>query len=252
MPKIEKENPLNVVLIQEIQRYAILLDIMRVSLRNLELGIKGIVVISPELEVMMTSLNQNIVPLMWSGSYFSLKNLGNWFTDLSDRYKFFETWATKGLPYVQWISAYTYPTGFTTALLQKFARKDDKSPPIDKLDFDFIPIPRPVADIQDHAKDGAFITGLFLEGGKWNHEKQNLMEPEVMELACAMPVLHFKPIPKRTKPLQNIYECPCYYYPSRQAVGSRESFMIKIDLKTGEQPSEFWVKRGTAILMSLA
>jgi len=72
-----------------------------------------------------------------------------------------------------------------------------------------------------------------------------------MELACAMPVLHFRPIPKRTKPLLHVYECPCYYYPSRQAVGSRESFMLKIDLKCGEQPSEFWVKRGTALLMSL-
>jgi len=59
MPKSEKENPLNVVLIQEIQRYNILLNTMRISLNQLEMGIKGIVVISPELEIMMISLNQN-------------------------------------------------------------------------------------------------------------------------------------------------------------------------------------------------
>lgn len=101
-----------------------------------------------------------------------MKNLANWFTDLSDRYKFFETWSVKvNAPFVQYISYYTYPTGFTTGLLQKFARKDDKSPPIDKLDFDFIPIPRPPQDIQDHAKDGAYIYGLYLEGAKWNHDK---------------------------------------------------------------------------------
>lgn len=28
--------------------------------------------------------------------------------------------------------------------------------------------------------------------------------------------------------------------------------MLKIDLKLGEQPSDFWVKRGTALVMSLA
>jgi dynein heavy chain len=137
-------------------------------------------------------------------------------------------------------------------LLQKFARKDDKSPSIDRLEFDFIPNPRPENDIQEHAKDGAYVKGLYLEGGKWNLDKQCLMEPEVMELACAMPVMHFKPKEKKGKALPGIYECPCYYYPSRGAQGSKDSFQMRIDLKTGDQPPEFWIKRGTALLMSLA
>lgn len=56
------DSPLTVVLIQEIQRYNILLAIMRSTLEQLEKGIMGLVVISPELEKMMTSLNQNLVP----------------------------------------------------------------------------------------------------------------------------------------------------------------------------------------------
>jgi dynein heavy chain len=83
-------------------------------------------------------------------------------------------------------------------------------------------------------KDGAFIAGLFLEGAKWNNDKQCLMEPDVMELVCSMPVLHFKPIPKRAKALQNIYECPCYYYPNRQGGIGKDSYMLRIDLKTGD------------------
>ena len=209
-------------------------------------------VISPELEAMLSSISQQIVPLAFDFAYFTMKPLASWFEDLKLRYEFFNNWYLKSIPYVQWISAYTYPTGFTTALLQKFARKDDKSPSIDKLEFDFIPIPRPEGDIQEHAKDGAYIKGLFLEGGKWNHDKQCLMEPEVMELACLMPVLHFKPILKRVKALVGVYECPSYYYPKRGAQGSRDSFMMRIDLKIGEMPAEFWIKRGTAILMSLA
>jgi len=161
------------VLVQEIQRYNILLSVIVISLDQLEKGIKGEVVISPDLEVMMTSLGQNIVPIKWSFAYLSLKNLANWFVDLNERYKFFEGWSNKVSmpPCVHWISAYTYPTGFTTGLLQKFARKDDKSPPIDKLDFDFSPTPRPVNDITEQPKDGAYITGLYLEGAKWNHDK---------------------------------------------------------------------------------
>mmetsp|Transcript_6338 Transcript_6338/g.7546 ORF Transcript_6338/g.7546 Transcript_6338/m.7546 type:complete len:83 (+) Transcript_6338:4192-4440(+) len=78
-----------------------------------------------------------------------------------------------------------------------------------------------------------------------------LCEPEVMELYVPMPVIQFKPISKRTKPPQNVYECPTYYYPIRKGTVERDSYMMRIDLKLGESPSEHWIKRGTALLMSI-
>jgi dynein heavy chain len=41
---------MTVVLVQELQRYNILLNVLRASLEQLEKGIKGLVLISPELE----------------------------------------------------------------------------------------------------------------------------------------------------------------------------------------------------------
>lgn len=121
---------------------------------------------------------------------------------------------------------------------------------IDRLDFDFAVIPRPVNDITEYAKDGAYVTGLILEGAKWNKEKQHLMEPEIMELYDNMPVIHFKPITKRTKALPNSYGCPVYYYPNRAGSVSRDSYIMQVDLKSGEVPPTFWIKRGTALLLS--
>ena len=69
-------------------------------------------------------------------------------------------------------------------------------------------------------------------------EKNFLCEPEVMELYVEMPVLHFKPIVKRTKPPQNVYECPCYYYPKRQGSVDKDSYMMKIDLRLGPEQSQ--------------
>jgi len=43
-------NPLKVVLMQEITRHNVLLDVVHVSLTNLEKGIHGIMLISEELE----------------------------------------------------------------------------------------------------------------------------------------------------------------------------------------------------------
>lgn len=49
-------------------------------------------------------------------------------------------------------------------------------------------------DITEPPKDGAYISGLYLEGAKWSFEKMTLMEPDVMELTVLMPVIQFKPI----------------------------------------------------------
>ena len=193
---------------------------------------------------------ENKVPAMWSFAYFSLKPLASWLKDLTERYNFFTEWVQNGAHTCFWISAFTYPNAFTTSLQQRYSRKAGM-PSIDKLEFDFAPMNRAVADFVEPAKDGAYIYGFFLEGAKWEEEKGHLMEPEVMELFVAMPVIHFKPIPKRTKALQNVYECPTYYYPIRKGSVDKDSFMFMIDLRLGDQPAEHWVKRGTALLMSL-
>lgn len=118
-----EQNPLDVVLVQELQRYNILLRKLSAQLAQLESGMKGLSVITQELESIQKSLEQNLVPAQWGDSYFSLKPLASWIADLKERYSFFTTWATKGTPHHFWIGAFTYPTGFTTSLLQKFSRK---------------------------------------------------------------------------------------------------------------------------------
>ena len=45
---------------------------------------------------------------------------------------------------------------------------------------------------------------------------------------------------------------PLARYPVRTGTRERPSFMISIDLKSGTVDSDFWVKRGTALLLALA
>lgn len=56
-----------------------------------------------------------------------------------------------------------------------------------------------------------------------------------------------------TSPLfpPGMYSCPCYYYPNRAGSSDRASFVIGIDLRSGTMTSDHWIKRGTALLMSL-
>jgi len=250
---MKDDNPLNTVLLQELQRYNSLLSLIEIDLKALDRGVQGMSVITEYLEKIMRNLLDNRVPDVWSIFYFSLKSLSRWTEDLNERMDFFTHWCQRP-PYVYNLNAFTYPNGFSTALLQRFSRRSFGANivSIDRLEFDFGIVNRAICDIQDYAKDGAFVTGLILEGAKWNNDKGYLMEPEVMELYIKMPVLHFKPIPRRTKALPNMYGCPVYYYPVRQGTVDRDSYIMKIDLKSGEQHPNFWIKRGTALLLSTA
>ena len=106
------------------------------SLSSLQLGLKGLVVITPELESVLSALTNGIVPELWSKCYPSIKPLGTWVRDLLDRVEFFNEWIDLRLPAIFWLSAFTYPTGLTTGVLQTAARKNVVS--VDSLSWDFV------------------------------------------------------------------------------------------------------------------
>lgn len=131
-----KKTPLDVVLLQEIQRYNVLLRKTRNSLKELQQAIKGLVVMSPQLEEIFTCVHEGRVPSVWLIAYPSLKLLGAWTRDLVNRIEHFSEWAqTTHPPLLFWLAAFTFPTGFLTAVLQTSARLWNVS--IDSLSWEF-------------------------------------------------------------------------------------------------------------------
>ncbi|XP_062849650.1 dynein axonemal heavy chain 2 [Trichomycterus rosablanca] len=243
-------SPLNVVLLQEIQRYNSLLHTIRTSLIELEKGIKGLVVMSSSLEETFQCIYDARVPPLWEKAYPSLKPLASWTRDLCQRVEQFACWAEKAHPPVLfWLSGFTFPTGFLTAVLQFSARQHNVS--VDSLSWEFI-----VSTVDDNnllfpPKDGVFIRGLYLEGAGWDKKNSCLVEAEPMQLVCPMPTIHFRPVENRKKIAKGMYSCPCYYFPVRSGGAGRPSFVVTVELKSGSVPSDHWIKRGTALLMSL-
>uniref|UniRef100_A0A1Y1MBZ3 Dynein heavy chain C-terminal domain-containing protein n=2 Tax=Photinus pyralis TaxID=7054 RepID=A0A1Y1MBZ3_PHOPY len=245
------KTPLDVVLLQEIQRYNALLIGIRVSLNDLQKGIKGLVVMSSELEDIFVCIDEGRVPSPWLKTYPSLKLLGSWTRDLVLRVDHFSQWAeTIKPPMFFWLSAYTFPTGFLTACLQAAARTMEV--PIDMLGWEFT-----VQTVEEYAivekpSSGVYIKGLYLEGGGWDKKTSTLIEPQPMQLVCAMPLIHFKPTEQLKKRTRGLYQCPAYYYPIRTGMQGWPAFIVAVDLKCSSEGSDYWVKRGTALLLSLS
>ncbi|KAM9836557.1 LOW QUALITY PROTEIN: dynein axonemal heavy chain 2 [Aulostomus maculatus] len=246
----EKPSPLNVVLLQEIQRYNSLLDTIMFSLVELEKGIKGLVVMSSSLEETFHCIYDARVPPLWEKAYPSLKPLAAWTRDLCQRVEQFARWAeTAQPPTLFWLSGFTFPNGFLTAVLQSSARQNNVS--VDTLSWEFI-----VSTIDDNnllhpPKDGVFVRGLYLEGAGWDKKNSCLVEAEPMRMVCPVPTIHFKPVENRKKMAKSMYLCPCYYFPVRSGRAGRASFVVAVELKSGAVTPEHWIKRGTALLMSL-
>ncbi|XP_042636359.1 dynein axonemal heavy chain 14 [Orycteropus afer afer] len=156
---------------QEIERFDKLLSVIHKSLENLQLALKGKVVLTQKLEDIYDSFLKMRVPTLWQKcSYKSCKPLSSWVNDLIQRLNFFNTWAKmaytaihrrymrfltawkqssssisqkskhpaqsdlfEGFPVKYWLPAFFFPEGFLTAVLQDYGRIKGIS--IDDLTF---------------------------------------------------------------------------------------------------------------------
>jgi dynein heavy chain, axonemal len=103
-------NSLSVVLGQEMFRFNRLTSRIQATLVEVQKAIKGLVVMSDELERMFQALLSNQVPELWAKvAYPSLKPLGSWVKDYQRRIHSMMQWLTTGLPVCFWLPGFFFP-----------------------------------------------------------------------------------------------------------------------------------------------
>jgi dynein heavy chain len=263
---------MNTVLVQEGQRYNRLLAVMHLSLRDLQRALKGLVVLSAELEAMGNACFDQRVPAVWTSSaYPSLKPLSPWFKDLLQRLQFITTWIDIGTPAAFWISGFFFPQGFLTACLQNYARKYKF--PIDTVAFSFVMKDEVYEELVDKPEDGCYIYGLYLEGARWDKRLKTLIDPKPKELFALMPCIHMFPQKDRLTPQSGIYRCPVYKILTRtgtlSTTGHSTNFVTWIEIPSDKETifrsslvsetnaqikfcdQDYWIKAGVACFCAL-
>lgn len=257
------EESMNTVLQQECIRYNKLIAVMELTLPDILKALKGLVVMSNELEAIANSIAVNQVPSSWSSvAYPSMKPLSAWVGDLMDRLKFIQEWIDFGVPAVFWISGFYFPQAFLTGSLQNYARKHRY--PIDTVEFNFELKTEDWHKLTKKPEDGVFIRGLYLEGARWDATVGSINDSLPKQLYTEMPVIHLNPEQNRKEVMSGIYRCPVYKILSRRGTlsttGHSTNFIMWIEIPSnrtnimnnvGKSDQEEWIRAGVAAFSSL-
>lgn len=244
MAKAEERTPYTVVALQEADRMNGLTNEIKLSLRELELGLKGELTITNAMEDLSNALYLDEVPESWTKkAYPSMQGMSAWFIDLLQRIKQLENWTTDfQLPVVVWLSGLFNPQSFITAVMQSMARKNEW--PLDRMTLQVDVTKKNKEDFNAPPREGAYIYGLFMEGARWDVQTGLIADSRLKELTPSMPVLFLRAIPVDKMDTKNAYECPVYKTRQRGP-----TYVWNFFLKTKENPAK-WVLAGVGLLLS--
>lgn len=212
---------MNTVLLQEVIRFRNLTEVIRDSLKNIQKAMKGLVVMSAELEDVGNCILIGTIPKVWQGkSYPSMKPLSGYYADLLLRLNFFRKWIEDGPPIIFWLSGFFFTQSFLTGCLQNFSRK--YTLPIDLLIFEYVIQTTRSAGVRP--EEGQYVNGLFLEGARWDIKLNSICESHQRVLYDTLPIVWLKPVEKSKAKVIPTYDCPVYRTGARRGVLSTTGY----------------------------
>lgn len=250
--KSKNFGPYDVVAIQECERLNHIITALSKSLEELEKGLNGELNITDAMEDLSRAIRFNKLPALWDSAagYPSNKSLNFWFEDLLKRHEQMINW-TKDLilPRVVNLSLLCNPMSFVTAVKQFTARAKGYS--LDDLDI-MTEVTNFSEDmVKEDAPNGVYVTGLFLQGAKWEDSNSDtpgfLTDMAPKEMDPKLPIMNIFAIPNKQKVTDGYYVCPVYHTTAR---GATYIFTSYLRMETEETDPVKWVLAGVALILS--
>lgn len=264
-------SPTEIVLLQELERWNMLVTRMEASLLDLSRALTGEIGMSDSLEELGDALFNGFLPSMWRAlAPDTEKALSSWMKHFSDRLAQYNDWMENGEPKVMWLSGLHIPESYLTALVQMTCRR--KNWPLDRsslyttvrasLPFlcthcDDLMINscscyqvtkfRTEEEVETRPEDGCYVRGLYLEGASWDLERGCLGKQHPKVLVEQLPIMQVIPVGGALK-LNNTFKTPVYVTQARRnAMGV--GLVFEADLYS-EEHSSHWVLQGVALSLN--
>jgi len=163
------------------------------------------------------------------------------------RHKQYKDWDEIEEPKVMWLSGLHTPESYLTALVQAACRA--KGWPLDKsIMYTVVTKEKNASAIKKKLDFGCYIQGLYLEGARWNSERECLDYQKPKELIEEMPLIQIIPVEANKLKLRNTISTPVYVTQDRRnSMGKGGVF--DADLKTDRHNSH-WILQGVALVLN--
>ncbi|TNJ28292.1 putative Dynein heavy chain [Giardia muris] len=252
LPQIRKKfkslSPTDIVLLQEIERFNILVKVISSSVAELQKALSGEIGMSEQLDSIATSFFIGQIPHNWLRfAPQTLKMLSSWIQHLLRRAEQYKVWHTQGEPAVMWLSGLHIPESYLTALVQITSRA--KRWPLDKSAL-FTTVTKYIQaeDVSEKLEFGCYISGLFLEGAAWDTTKDCLTYSKKKELITQLPLVQIVPAEASRIKLRNQFKAPVYVTTARTNAAG-QGLVFSADLSSYEHDS-LWILQGVAVILN--
>jgi len=242
----EDRGPYQFVFLQECEYMNGLVTEMVRGLGELQQGFRGELTMTEQMEQLAEALWREALPIWWVKLGFpSTRPLRSWLLNLKERVEQLEGWIGDplNLPKVVDVSKLFSPQTYLTAIKQVCCQHDRLE--LDKLKVFTDVTKRDIKAIEGPAREGWYVTGMYLEGARWDVISGSLDDSKPKEMFTRMPVINCKAGLAAEKEEKSVYLCPCYSVPSRKG-----HFVFEAQLRT-KQPREKWVLAGVALILDI-
>ncbi|SPP80284.1 dynein heavy chain 10, axonemal [Drosophila guanche] len=241
-------SPTGVVLLQELDRFNLLVIRIKKTLELLRKAIAGEIGMDNVLDNIANSLFNGLLPTSWSSlAPATCKQLASWLEHLRQRSVQYKYWSISGEPLVMWLSGLHIPQSYLTALVQIACRKN--AWPLDRSTlFTYVTNYADPDDVEERPATGCFVHGLYIEGARFDMSTNQLARSHPKVLVEELAILAVEPIEAHRLKLQNTFLAPVYTTSLRRnAMGV--GLVFEANLATSEDLSH-WILQGVCLTLN--
>ena len=150
----------------------------------------------------------------------------------------------QNIPNVTVLSYLFNPQSFLNAIKQKSAQRQKLE--LDKLEIQ-TDVTRKTKELTDSAaRDGAYISGLMIDGARWNINASVIEESLSREMICPMPVVNCRAVMfDKLEKGPGVYRAPVYKTTQRGP-----TWVFTAGLRS-RAPAAKWVLAGCAVILEV-